>query len=346
MKIVRNQILLCCFCIIIFNIANGQSMHFSQYYNAPMLINPANTALTPEYDYRAGLNFRNQWAVIPVPYNTYSGYVDFKIGKNSNNKTANNWLGVGVSFFNDKAGDGNLSLFQVQGSLAYHLQTSDFTMLSLGFSGAMVNRSINFDLLTFDNQWDGFTFNKLYANGEKLGVVQTKYNTIASGLNFAWFPSESVYFKLGAGIANLNKPVESFYAGKNTIDMRPTANLDLFFHTGQLVTVNPSAYFTTQNAASEIVCGSLVRTNLSGYYADIVTELILGAYLRLGDAAIGVVGFQYGSVQLMMNYDYTISGLAPYNAAYGALEFSLIYQGLYNRGKNNIKKSIGCPRFF
>lgn len=332
--------------LILAKLANGQGLHFSQYYNAPLLLNPANTALMPEFDYRAGLNYRNQWAAIPVPYNTFSGYADVKVGGNKENTRNNNWLGLGFAFFADKAGDGNLSLTEFQGSLAYHLQMNEFTMLSLGFSGAAVNRSINYDLLTFNNQWDGFTFNSQLSSREKLGIIETKYITAAAGINFAWFPSEAVYIKIGGGVSNINQPAETFYAGKNKLNMRPTANLDFFFHTGKVVTINPSAYFTTQNGAAEIICGSLIFTNLSGVYEEISTKLILGGFMRVGDAVIGVIGMQYANVQLVANYDFTISGLAPYNATYGALEFSLIYQGLFNRNKYNVKCSLGCPRFF
>jgi type IX secretion system PorP/SprF family membrane protein len=333
-------------CNLVFLLADGQSIHFSQYYNAPMLINPANTGLMPDYDYRLGLNYRNQWAIIPVPYNTFSGYADCKVGGNNQNKTSNNWLGIGFTYYFDEAGNGNLSLSQIQLSLAYHLQLNEFSMLSLGFSGASVNRSVNYDLLTFNNQWDGFTFNPQLATGEKGGIIQTSYYTGAAGLNFAWFPSEFVYIKLGGGVANINQPIESFYGASNQIKIRPTANLDMFFHVSDAFVINPSAYFTTQSAASQLVAGALTRTNLGGVYDNTVTQLILGGFMRVGDAVIGVVGFQFSNVQFMVNYDMTISGLAPYNDSYGALEFSLIYQGLYNKNKNSIKKSLGCPRFF
>src|ERR1035437_7465710 len=90
-------------CMICSKVAMGQSIHFSQYYNAPMLLNAANTGLMPENDYRLGMNYRNQWAAIPVPYNTFSAWGDCKIGGNANNTNHNNWLGIGFAFFNDKA---------------------------------------------------------------------------------------------------------------------------------------------------------------------------------------------------------------------------------------------------
>ena len=332
--------------IFFYGRVTGQSMHFSQYYNAPLLLNPANTALMPDNDYRAGINYRNQWAVIPVPYNTFSGFTDFKIGGNKNNETHNNWLGIGLAFFNDKAGAGNLALNEMQGSIAYHLQLNSFTMLSLGISGAYVERSVNYDNLTFDTQWDGYTFNTHMANGEKTGIIKTNYYSIGTGVNFAWFPNENVYIKLGGSLLNVNKPTESFYHSNNQVGYRPVGDLDLLFRTGPSLIINPSIYFTTQAGATELVYGSLFRTLLGENSNHLPTQLILGLYNRWNDAIIGTAGFQVAQVQFMMSYDFTVSTLAPYNGAYGALEFSLIYQGLYNKNNKGLKKMYSCPRFF
>jgi type IX secretion system PorP/SprF family membrane protein len=324
--------------------AKGQSIHFSQYYNAPMLLNPANTALMPDNDYRFGLNYRNQWSAVPVPYNTFSAFTDFKVGGNSNNEVHNNWLGLGLAFFNDKAGDGDLSLTEVQGDVAYHLQMSRTVMLSLGLSGAIVQRSVNYANLSFGAQWDGFNFNANLPNGEKIGIIKANYYTIGSGFNLAFFPSESVYIKLGGSLQNINQPTESFYNTSNTLAYRPVANLDMLFRTGPVLIVNPSIYFATQSGASELVFGSLFRTVLTDKN-QIPTELILGIFSRTGDAIIGVAGMQMGPVQFTASYDFTVSALSPYNASYGALEFSLIYQRRYHPDQG-VKKTYSCPRFF
>ncbi len=323
----------------------AQSIHFSQYYNAPLLLNPANTALMPDNDFRVGLNYRNQWSVVPVPYNTFSGYADFKVGGNRSNENHNNWLGIGLAFFSDKAGDGNLALSEFQGDMAYHLQLSQFTMLSVGLSAATVQRSVNYDNLIFDTQWDGETFNRNIGNGEKVGIIKTNYYTIGGGANFAWFPNEDLYVKLGGSLENINQPAESFYNNTNNkIGYREIANLDMLYRTGPVLIVNPSAYYTTQNGAAELVFGSLFRTMLSGKN-QAASQLILGLFTRMGDAVIGVAGYQIGAVQFMANYDFTISALAPYNASYGALEFSLVYSRQYLRN-DGIKRTYSCPRFF
>lgn len=323
----------------------AQSMHFSQYYNAPLLLNPANTALMPDNDFRIGANYRNQWAVIPVPYNTYSAFADFKIGGNKN-PGHSSWLGIGLAFFNDVAGQGNLSLTQVQGNIAYHLRLGENALLSLGFSAANVQRSVNYDALTFDLQWDGGTFNTTYPNGEKTsGIVKTNYSTVGSGLNLAIFPNENVYMQFSGGALNINQPNESFYNEKNKVAIRPIGDVDLLFRAGGSLIINPSMYATTQSGASEIVAGNMFRIHIAGTNASNNEELLLGLYDRLNDAVIGVAGYQIGNVQFMASYDFTTSGLTPYNGSYGALEFSVIYKANYHKA-NDATTMYTCPRFF
>lgn len=324
----------------------AQSIHLSQYYNAPSLISPANTGLMPDHDYRLGLNYRNQWASLPVPYNTFSGWGDLKIGGNKDNDH-NNWLGMGLVLYTDKAGDGQLKLNQFQASMAYHLQMSTTFLLSLGLSAASISRSVNYDLLTYDAQWDGFAFNSGLPTGEKKGIIRAGYYTVGAGINFSWFPNENLYVKLGGGAFNINNPVETFYSGgKNTVALRPSGTLDILLRTGEVLILNPSLYYTQQRGAQELVAGTLVRTILSSSAkGGTPVELILGGFYRIADAAIGAAGVQVGPVQFMASYDLTLSSLAPYNSSYGAMEFSLIYQDNYGKNKQNARRSYTCPRF-
>lgn len=319
---------------------HGQSMHFSQYYNAPLLLNPANTALMPDLDYRLGANYRNQWSALPVPFNTICAYGDMKIGGGDEGRK---WLGLGGAIFNDKAGSGDLSLLQMQLSVAYHLHVSSNGMLSLGLQGGYSQRSVNYDKLTFDNQWDGVAFNTHISTGEKIGILKTNFYNVAAGINYAYL-TEALYVKVGAGLANINQPTETFYNKTNQLAMRPTLNLDVLFRTGERTIFNPSVYYTTQSGASELVFGTLTRLHLSSPNELNPSQLILGAYYRMADAVIGVVGYQYGTLQITANYDMTASTLAPYNGSYGAMEISLVWGGNYYKNKG-ARKMYACPRF-
>jgi type IX secretion system PorP/SprF family membrane protein len=323
----------------------AQGIHFSQYYNAPMLQNPANTALMSDYDYRVGANYRNQWATIPVPYNTASAWVDLQAFRKDEGYS---WLGIGGAFFSDKAGDGNLALNRFEGDIAYHLGLNDVSMLSFGLSGGYVQRSIDFSKLTFDQQWDGFTFNGSLPNGEKNYVQSTNYTTVGAGLNYAYFPDENVYLKVGAGVANINQPKESFYNMSNQVAMRPIVNVDAIFKMNEFWTANPSMYFTTQSGATEFIFGSIFKAGFGAKgNADPTNFLILGAFYRLNESVIGVVGIEWNSFQVTASYDMTASGLSPYTGGYGAAEVSLIYKGMYGviKTRDKGRRSTNCPRF-
>ena len=46
-------------------IANAQDAHLSQYGASPILLNPANTGVIENADFRIGANYRTQWGSIP-----------------------------------------------------------------------------------------------------------------------------------------------------------------------------------------------------------------------------------------------------------------------------------------
>lgn len=327
-------------CCLLHSEAGAQGMHFSQYYNAPMLLNPANTGLMSDYDYRVGVNFRNQWASLPVPYKTFSAYTDFQLFRK---QQETNWMGAGLAFYNDKAGNGDLSLTRIEGFMAYHIEIGTTSMISGGLAAAYVQRSVDFAKLTFNDQWDGMLFNTTMANNEQPGAVKTNYFDVSAGLNYALFPNENVYVKIGAGVSHLNQPKESFYGMINKMGFRPTGNVDALFRLSSTVTLNPSVYYSSEKIASELVYGTLFTINVAGDQR-LGQSVILGAYHRYGDAVIATAGMDWAGFRTMISYDVTASGLSAYNGSNGAFEIGVRWQGSYGAGSND-RKVYNCPRF-
>jgi hypothetical protein len=85
----------------------------------------------------------------------------------------------------------------------------------------------------------------------------------------------------------------------------------------------------------EYVVGGNAQRDLSG---DGNTQLIAGAYYRVNDAVIPMVGFQQNGYRLTFSYDATASSLSKYNATRGAYEVSIVKQGLVDKSKG-----IKCP---
>lgn len=318
----------------------AQGIHFSQYFNSPQLLSPANTALTPDADYRIGANYRNQWTSVPAPFRTMSAQGDLKA---LGNAAGTNWLGIGAAVFSDRAGTGDLSLLKVQIQTAYHLQIGEYNMLSVGIGAAFAQRSVNFAKLTFDAQWDGFRFNPAYSQQETYDFQKTSYLDLAAGINYAFFPSDDVYFKLGLAVDHINRPKESFYNFDNRLGMRPLANLDFLVRLNSNWIASVSAYYTRQKQASEFVFGGQVSSNLSPQQHK-PNVLILGVYHRLGDAIIPLVGFEWNKLTASVSVDVTVSEMAKATRGNSALEFSLFFKGLYG-GRGGGPGVYSCPRF-
>jgi type IX secretion system PorP/SprF family membrane protein len=328
---------------------HAQSMHFSQYYHAPLLQNPANTGLMSDADFRVGMNYRQQWSNI-VPYTTFSGFADFQALRNVDGTA---WMGLGLAAFSDRAGDGRLGLNRFEGSLAYHIVLSESSMISGGLSGGYLQRSLNYDKLTFNEQWqgrDGITFNPVLPNQEQLGTVETEYYSINAGVNYALFPNEFTYIKIGAGVSHINQPAESFYnkdsfaVTGNKLGIRPIGSADALLRVSEILTINPSVYYTMQKNASELLFGSLGMIYVGNQRDNRGTEVILGAFYRWKESAIGVVGVQFNSLRITTSYDYTVSSFSKDNNSAGALEFAINYQGLYGSFHRD-RRVVNCPRF-
>ncbi len=337
----RKLLVLCAGMIALSVAARAQGINFSQFYHAPLLLNPANAGLMNDKDFRLGAQYRDQWKSIPAPFKTITLFGDTKLFQSD---YGDNWMGLGLALFNDRAGDGELSLTRIESAIAYHLMVGELSMISVGLSGGAGYRRVNFNTLTFNEQWDGFRFDFARSNQEKNGLVRTRYYDVGAGINFAYFPSVLTYFKVGVGVAHVNMPVESFYGEPlNKLGIRPTLNIEGIFGLNESFAFVPSLYYTTQKSAYEFVFGSMTYTMIGGSLTK-PTNLLIGGYYRWKEAAIVAFGIEAGDVKILSSYDYTTSGLQSQMTNGGAWELSLIYQGNYERGSRG-KNVINCPRF-
>ena len=337
--------------IIVLLIANGlrltalsQDLHFSQFFNSPLVTNPANTGFIPEGDYRLGVNYRNQWASITAfPYKTMSAFGDVQVMPNQENT---GWLGVGGLILRDVAGTGSLTSTKIYGSVAYHQMINSGSLVSLGFNVGWANKNINTSNLTFPSQWNGKFFdvdNKTAA--AKLDANNINYLDMQVGMNYAYFTTGTLYLNAGFSAMHVNRPKESFFNAtsgiNNRIPVRYTGFLNGSFKPNDRWIINPNAYFSYQAKSYEIVGGINAHYNLSG---DGEKILIGGVYYRYKDAVIPMLGLGFKDFTITFNYDATVSGLKNYNNTRGAFEISIIKQGVVDKYNGN-KRDWMCPSF-
>lgn len=340
MRAIKNIALVVCGLVMVMT-SHAQDLHFSQFFNSPLTTNPANTGFIPDGDYRLGVNFRNQWSsVMSVPYKTMSAFGDMQILKD---RFENGWLGLGAVVLRDVAGSGNLTSTKIYGSLAYHQMLGYSSLLSLGFNLGYANKQINVSNLKFPDQFDGKFFDNKLPTSVFLDNNTIGYFDMQVGMNYAYFPTENVYFNTGFSVHHVNRPRESFFNSDNNFDnrisMRYIGFLNGSFKLNEQVILNPNVYYTRQATASELVAGVNAHYNLSG---DGEYLLIGGAYYRWNESVIPMVGLGYKDYTFTFSYDVTTSSLSNYNSNRGAFEFSLIKQGSISPGG---QKVTPCPSF-
>lgn len=314
----------------------GQDLHFSQYFNAPLLVNPANTGFNPDYDYRIGGNYRDQWANLGTPYKTMGIWGDARILQN---RFENGWMGIGGAILKDVAGSGNLTSTGAYASLAYHQMIGYNSLLSGGFSVGYVAKQIDITKLSFDNQWNGKFFDVNIPSNEPFAYSQVGYVDLQVGLNYAYFASDNVYVNAGVSMMHVNRPKESFFdasISNNQIERRYTAFGNASIKIQNLWIVNPNIYVSKMGASWETVLGLNANRDLSG---DGYQQLIVGLYYRNNDALIPMIGYQVNDLKCTFNYDATISTLGNLNGTRGAYEISIVKSGVFTNSTSGIK----CP---
>ncbi len=321
---------------------HAQDLHFSQFFNNPLLTNPANTGFIPDADYRVSASYRNQYSsIMAVPYKTISIYGDAQVFRD---KLENGWLGLGGVILRDVAGSGSLTSTKVYASVAYHQLLGNSSLLTAGFNIGWANKRIDQSKLKFPDQFDGKFFDSNIPTGVILSKNNVSYFDVQAGMNYAYFPSENIYINAGYSIQHVNKPLESFIdaaADTARIAMRHIGFLNAILKVNDNIIINPNVYYTTQAKASEVVIGMNGAYNLSG---DGEKQLIGGLYYRLGDAVVPMIGFELKNVRFTFSYDVTTSSLHNFNGYRGASEFNVLKKGFYNEYAGNRRETL-CPSF-
>jgi len=337
-------------CTALITSLKAQDIHNTQYFATPLTLNPANTGLV-QCDLRAAVNFRQQWSSVSAnPYTTFIGSFDMATMKGKlNNGDA---LGIGVAAYYDKAGAGSYTNLSIGPSIAYHkaLGTEKQHILSLGVQGVLVQKSIDFNSLKFEDQFDVATGGTPYATGENFGNTDLTYPDFAAGLMYSGRISEHSTAYAGFSAYHLSAPVETFLknGSEHKIHRRYTAYLGGSFDLNDNITLYASGLYQQQAKATETVIGAAVGFILNpGYDPEYhkSTVLYLGSWYRFGDALAPYVGLSWTKFQLGFSYDVTTSNFTTATNGNGAMEVSLIFNGCINPREKAPTYNFSCPKF-
>lgn len=197
----------------------AQDIHYSQFYNAPLNINPALTGIFGG-DIRIMGNYKGQWNTVPVKYRTFTAVVDGKFIRRTAKK---GFFSGGLAFNYNREGDSRLSLLNLGLNGSYTHRMSQRSFITLGGRIGANQRRFQLDDLVFDEQFDPTTgqADPLLSSGEDFSSTNNFFLDMGLGLNlrFQGLDAAALVDRLekrskldiGIGIFHLNRPDQSFY---------------------------------------------------------------------------------------------------------------------------------------
>jgi type IX secretion system PorP/SprF family membrane protein len=327
-------------CVAITAVSTAQDPNFSQFFASPLTLNPA---LTGKFDgvFRFAANYRNQWPSISNAYTTMTASLDMGIMKNRIPET--DQFGIGLMAYSDKAGDGALNSTFYGLSFAYHkgLDENGYHQIGAGFQGTYMNKRLNTSKLTFQDQLTPFGFTGI--TGESFSSQQVNLNYFDLNAGFIYNGSSNGYnnFYVGASMYHINRPKESFQKGNFVLNPRTTIQAGGKIPAGTYSYLHFAGNYSMQAKAHNAMIGAAYSLNVNNDEID-PTNVYLGAWYRLGDAAIPYIGLEFGEWHFGASYDVNISKLKAASNSRGGVEISLIYIKKYT--DPNMKK-LNCPKF-
>lgn len=317
---------------------HAQDPQFSQFYNAPLYLNPAFTGNTVQG--RFGGNYRKQWSGIPGAFKSTTFFYDHNLPKFQS--------GLGILLVNDKVGSAALRFNKIGGLYAYKMAITRKLFINVGARASYAAYTMDFFHLRLGDQ---ILRDDPVSSIETFAIENISYLDIGTG-----FIVYSGRYWIGASFDHLTRPNYSF--------MGYDAHLPILLsiHGGYIVPVKKSdkGHMSTNlmiaaNYKSQMEWNQL---DVGAYYK--IYSFVVGAWYRglsgvkaysqgysNNDAVILSVGYQAQDYfNIGYSYDITISKLGLVSK--GSHEISFVYefaQASYKRDAKKRKFMVPCAKF-
>ncbi|MCH7400018.1 type IX secretion system membrane protein PorP/SprF [Belliella sp. DSM 107340] len=349
---IRSYLHLLFFTIILISItetALAQDPQYSQYYAAPLYLNPAFTGA--EQATRIGANYRNQWPGMNAQFTTFSAYIDTYLDDYNS--------GVGFLVMNDVEGAAELRSTTISALYSYELRIGQGAYFRPGFQASYIRRDIGFfENLVFANQIDPTNPFGPTLPGDEIPGLGEPVNLLSLSFGGLFFTEK---FWLGASTHHVNQPNQSF------IDDGQSSALPmkLSIHSGYKISLGSGGYrndFTHMFKERYFV--PTVNYKRQGPFE----QLDVGAYLYMEPLIVGLWyrGLPYKPVEQQSNrdaivmmvgvnllsglnmgysFDYTVSNLGIQSGGAHEVSISYVFPS-QNQGKPKRRDTVlPCPKF-
>lgn len=314
----------------------AQDIHFSQFNETPIHLNPAYTGLFDGI-FRVSLHHRNQWTSMGSPYKTSAGSFDIQLG----NPKGPARMGIGLFTFKDQAGDSKLGTFQAALSLSGIVKLDDRSTLSAGIQGGYAQRSASISELQWESQYINGTYDPDAAANEGNFLTSFPYADFAGGVAYQFrnvngsLVGKDVFeLNFGASAFHFNKPEQKFHGGSDDrIDMRVVLHTHVRYDfPGTAWSLRPSVTYMKQGPANELMFGTAVRyrikngTKVTNFFSE--SGIGMGCHYRWKDAIVPQFYYDLGDFFVGLAYDINVSKYSAVSKSQGGWEVTIRYANL------------------
>jgi type IX secretion system PorP/SprF family membrane protein len=315
----------------------AQDIHFSQFYAAPLLVNPANTGMSGK-DIRIANIYRNQWAKIGIPYETIITSVDKEL------TIAGRSIGIGGLFLHDQSSSYSLQADEFMLSFSYSAIVNN-QQFTFGLQPGFVFKSFNLEGITFNSQFNQLSqfFDASMPSLETGLDDRLKYLDLNAGIFWRTIIHNFIP-SAGISVSHLNMPVQRFEtasAGRR-LPLRFNFSGEVVIPVNSKIDLKPNILYSYTTGANEFLLGTVGDYSIS--WSNIpVNRLYAVMMFRLNpvrniDAFILGGGVELKQFNLGLTYDFNISPLHQVTNFNGAFEVSLVYTG-----KSRVKNITSQP---
>jgi type IX secretion system PorP/SprF family membrane protein len=326
-------------------LAGAQDINFSQFYELPLLRNPA---LAGSYvgDTRTTAAYRTQWSSITTPYVTEALGVEMKFAAN---QYSDNYFSIGMQITNDVAGDSKMGRTQLLPVFAFHKSLSDEkdSYLSLGFMGGPVQNRFDPTKIEFEDQFVNGSYSSANPTQQVFKNTNVTYMDASVGLIYSSTINETVKYYVGGSYFHFTKPKVAYDKSRQDIRLPKKIMINAGL-SGALSDDNQLivyADYFKQDSYEQMQGGFMFKHDLVREDENEALSITAGTFLRWNDAVIPMIKLDYYKLGIGVTYDANISKLKAASNLRGGFEVTLSYRNFLNIRNTSLEK-VRCPATF
>ncbi len=313
--------------------SNAQDAVFSQFFNTTLYLNPALAGV--EDDFIVNTNHRTQWESLQFPYTTSQVSLIMPYYSSKHNKPFGHVGGIGLSVYNDVAGENkSFKTTGANATAAYNLPFDHnlVNQITFGLQIGMINKTIDTSKLQWGEQYDQFVgFDSSISSSEVDNFQNRTFIDINSGL-FWWYNPINNEKKLiksinsGISIAHLNNPNESVLsAEKSYLPLLYKYHGSILFNVARNATISANVLIAYQNGTAQQNIGSYLSYKVNNDSESYFKETIIrfGAWARVNDSFILLTEMETSAFKFAFSYDLNTSSLRYNNRGIGTYEIHI-----------------------